>query len=366
MPINNIENEQIEFKKTTNGIEDSLISIAAILNKHQKGVIYFGLKNDGTPFEQDIKDSSLRDISRKIYEYIKPQIYPNIKTDIVDHIEVIKVEFEGTDIPYSCKGKYYLRVADENRELSPRELKKIMIQSEYKQNFGNYICEETIEDINDETLMKFFKDATSCKRLPDIEYDKEKLLKKLGLIKDNHLTNAGRLLFSKNKPIVLKTAIFATDQKVTFLDIQRYEGNIFELIDKAINYIKTNINWRVEFNGEIQRIEIPEIPIEAIREAIINSFAHARYDSKIQHEIDIFSNRITITNPGCFANENTPLDYASKDLKSCLRNEEIAKILFLCNDVETFGYGFKKVYSLFKENNIDVSYQNNETDFSFE
>lgn len=127
MPINNIENEQIEFKKTTNGIEDSLISIAAILNKHQKGVIYFGLKNDGTPFEQDIKDSSLRDISRKIYEYIKPQIYPNIKTDIVDHIEVIKVEFEGTDIPYSCKGKYYLRVADENRELSPRELKKIMI-----------------------------------------------------------------------------------------------------------------------------------------------------------------------------------------------------------------------------------------------
>ena len=56
-------------------------------------------------------------------------------------------------------------------------------------------------------------------------------------MKNGFLTNAGRLLFSKNKPLVLKTAIFATDQKVTFIDIQRYEGNIFDLVQKAMKYI---------------------------------------------------------------------------------------------------------------------------------
>ena len=51
----------------------------------------------------------------------------------------------------------------------------------------------------------------------------------------------------------------------------------------------------------IHRKEIPEIPVDAMREAVINSFAHARYDLPVQHEIDIFSDRISIVNPGSFA-----------------------------------------------------------------
>ena len=34
----------------------------------------------------------------------------------------------------------------------------------------------------------------------------------------------------------------------------------------------------------IHRKEIPEIPVDAMREAVINSFAHARYDLPVQHE----------------------------------------------------------------------------------
>ena len=51
----------------------------------------------------------------------------------------------------------------------------------------------------------------------------------------------------------------------------------------------------------IHRKEIPEIPVDAMREAVINSFAHARYDLPVQHEIDIFSDSISIVNPGSFA-----------------------------------------------------------------
>ena len=42
------------------------------------------------------------------------------------------------------------------------------------------------------------------------------------------------------------------------------------------------MRWRVKMNDDgIHRVEIPEVPVEAIREAVINSFAHARYDIKI-------------------------------------------------------------------------------------
>ena len=64
----------------------------------------------------------------------------------------------------------------------------------------------------------------------------------------------------------------------------------------------------------IHRKEIPEIPVDAMREAVINSFAHARYDLPVQHEIDIFSDRISIVNPGSFAKE----DLAGKIRVYCL------------------------------------------------
>lgn len=149
--------------------------------------------------------------------------------------------------------------------------------------------------------------------------------------------------------------------------MNRIEGNIFELIDTAVTYIVKNIRWRVEMSGDgIHRKEIPEIPIDAIREAVINSFAHARYDLSVQHEIDIFSNRISICNPGSFANEFEPIDFYTRDIRSYLRNEVIAKTLYLCKDVETFGSGIRKIYTLCNEAGVAVSYINEETDFTLE
>ena len=116
----------------------------------------------------------------------------------------------------------------------------------------------------------------------------------------------------------------------------------------------------------IHRKEIPEIPVDAIREAVINSFAHARYDLSIQHEIDIFSNRISICNPGSFANEFEPIDFYTREIRSFLRNEVIAKTLYLCKDVETFGSGIRKIYTLCHEAGVEISYINEEAAFSLE
>ncbi len=361
------EDEFNEFKKSTGELNEAVISISAILNKHGHGTIYFGLKNNGDPFPLTINDSTLRDVSRKIFEGIRPQIFPTIKTDIIEGVEVITVEFEGNEPPYSAFGKYYIRTADEDRELLPGELRKIMIGKEYEENWENHSSNETVSDIDEETLHKFYLSATECGRLPDFGNDKEQLLAKLGLLNGNHLTNAGKYLFSANKPIVLKMAVFATDHKTTFLDMVREEGNIFQLINVAMNYIIRNIRWSVGLSEDgLHRTETPEVPIEALREAVINSFAHARYDGSVQHEIDVFSNRISITNPGSFANSFEPVDFMERDLHSYLRNEVIAKTLYLCKDVETFGSGLKKIYSLCDASNVMINYINDDTHFTFE
>lgn len=358
------EDEYTEFKKTTGELNAAIVSIGSILNKNGRGKVYFGLKNDGSPNKFEISDSTLRDVSRKIFEGIKPQIYPVIEKKEIDGVDVITVEFEGQDRPYSAFGKYYIRVADEDRELTPQELRKMMINKEYEDNWGIRSSNETLDDVDDSAIDKFYMDAVECGRLPEGIENKKEILSKLGLLNGNKLTNAGKCLFSKNSPIVLKMAIFASEHKTTFLDINRVEGNIFQLIDIAMNYLVRNIRWRVRLSDDgIHREEIPEVPLAALREAVINSFAHARYDVNVQHEIDIYSNRITIINPGCFANEFTPIDFTNKDIHSYLRNENIARTLYLCKDVETFGSGLKKIYSLCEADDVKVFYENHENDF---
>lgn len=359
------EDEMNEFKKTTGELNEAMISISGILNKHGHGTIYFGLKNDGSPNQFMINDSTLRDVSRKIYEAIKPQIFPEILTDTVDDVEIIKVIFEGRDKPYSAFGKYYKRVADEDREMTPSELRRMMIAQEYEENWENQSSKDTIEDIDGDTLMQFYDNAVACGRLPELGREKYNLIEKLGLINGSQITNAGRVLFSKNKPITLKMAVFATEHKDTFLDISRIEGNIFELINAAMGYIVKNIRWSSRLGEDgLHRVETPEVPIDALREAIVNCFAHARYDGSVQHEIDIYADRIEIINPGSFANEFKPEDFAKRDIHSFLRNEVIAKTLYLCKDVETFGSGIRKIYNLCNENAVNVSYLNTDTDFT--
>ncbi len=41
------QNENIEFKKTTKELRDSMYDVASILNKNGNGILYFGVKPNG-------------------------------------------------------------------------------------------------------------------------------------------------------------------------------------------------------------------------------------------------------------------------------------------------------------------------------
>lgn len=42
-----METELIEFKKTIGELKEGIISLASMLNKNGKGILYFGVRNDG-------------------------------------------------------------------------------------------------------------------------------------------------------------------------------------------------------------------------------------------------------------------------------------------------------------------------------
>ncbi len=122
------EDETTELKKSTSELKEAIISIVSILNKHQKGIIYFGIKNDGTILGQQIGEDTLRNILRTITDSIEPKIYPVIDVIKLENKNCIKIEFEGNDIPYLANGRAYIRVSDEDKCLSQHELRNLILK----------------------------------------------------------------------------------------------------------------------------------------------------------------------------------------------------------------------------------------------
>ena len=121
-----VETEKIEFKKTTGELREGITSLASMLNKNGYGVLYFGVKDNGDVVGQQMGDRTLREISQAIANFLKPQVIPIIEHELIDDKNVIKIEVRGSEKPYSAYGRYYMRSADEDRELSPTALKELM------------------------------------------------------------------------------------------------------------------------------------------------------------------------------------------------------------------------------------------------
>lgn len=363
------ETEFIEFKKSTSETKEGIISIASILNKHKKGSLYFGVKDNGDVIGQDIGKDTERKLSRDISDNIKPAVWYEITTRHSDDGKAfIEVSFNGSSTPYSAYGKYYERFADEDKQMSDTELEKLFKerQKDYSE-WEKSPSGESVEDTDEELLKKVISDGNESGRIKYLYTDTLSILKKLGLYEseNNVLTNAGRVLFSKEHPVLLKTAVYATDTKDTFIKLNHFEGNIFECIDEGISFILSSIDWKIVIDGNARRTEVPEIPQKAIREMIVNAFAHGCYFSNTSFAIEVFSDRVTIYSPGLFPLGFVPEDFAENSAEPIMLNPKIVNVLFKCSVIESFGTGFERTFSACKAAGVKYEYENTKTGFRF-
>ncbi len=351
------ESEIIEFKKSTSELKEAVIAIDAILNKHGKGKVYFGIKNDGSIIGQDIGENTVREISQAVTDNIEPRIFPKITVQKIKGKTCVTVIFSGSAMPYFAFGRAYMRVGDENKQLTARELEKLILQKHREGiDWEKQYSGREISEVNVKVLRNYISRANEAGRI-NFKFDNAKnVLRKLGLLSGNKLLKAAEILFCNRSSLEVQAAVFAGIDKLTFLDIKKFEGNIFELLDKSEKYITERINWRVQF-GKMEREEIPEVPVKAIREALVNSLCHRDYTNPKGNEVAIFKDRIEIYNPGDFPEGYTPEDFIKGGERSILRNPLIAEAIYKSKDIEKWGSGLKRIYDECKANKVAVEFK---------
>ncbi len=362
--MENRENEHTEFKKSTSELKESIISLVSMLNKCGYGTVYFGIKNNGEIVGQQIVEQTTQDISREIKTRIKPHITPKIEILDIDGKKIISVAVQGEDLPYSAYDRYYIRSDDEDNILTCEQLERFFTDrnydySDWEKQTTNY----TVDDIDEQLLIEYVNKGNDCGRINFLYKDSETTLRKLNLLDGKYLNNAGYYLFSNKKPLLLKLATYPTDERIYFSDLKQFRGNIFECINEAVKYVTNNIRWKAEIVG-FERVEIPEIPLEAFREIIINSFVHMKVNSSSSNEIYVTPSKVHIYNPGPLVPGTDPKMFASGEQGSMIRNPLIATALYYNRTIDAFGTGFERVFKLCKD--IKYQYSNNQFGFTFE
>ncbi len=343
------ESETVELKRSTSELKEGVISIVAILNKHQKGELWFGIKNDGTAVGQTVTESTIREVSKTISDYIEPKIFPKIEEVRLEGKSCVRVEFVGGNNPYYAYGRAYMRVGDEDRQISAKELERLILnKNRDKLRWDKETCAKAkIKDIDEEKVKKFVEVA-------GVKYVSIKSsLEKLSLVKEGKLLNVAVLFFAKHPEdffpnAKLRCAVFG-ETTATTIDMQDFVGDIFTLIEKAEKYILENIHIGMRLDG-LRRVDVPEIDKGAFREAIINAFCHRDYYEYDSVNIAIFKDRLEIRSPGELYGGLT-IEKMKKEEVSKRRNELIADMFHRVHFVEKWGRGIKLILS--KEPTVD-------------
>ena len=233
-----------------------------------------------------------------------------------------------------------MRVADEDKQMSSEELKKLIIKNKDLRWDSSFNLKAKLKDIDIRKLRRF------CKTAGITFTNGIDILESLNLISNTRLTNAAVILFAKKPQTffpnsILSCAVFATDKTATILDQKIFDGDIFHLLDEAEKYIMQNIHIGMDVKG-LYRDDIPEINPEALRESLINAFLHRDYYEPDFISIGVFRDRVEIKNPGYIFGGLTIKEIISRHI-SKRRNEIIADIFNRIHLGERKGRGISLI-----------------------
>lgn len=323
-----LESETVEYKKTTGELKEGVISIGSMLNKHGAATLYFGVKNDGTVIGHQIGDSTLRDISQAIANHIKPQIVPTISIELIDEKNVIKITAAGTETPYSAYGKYYVRSADEDRELLPAQLKKIIHDTVYKDRIVE--IKSSKQDLTFKQLKLLFIEQGIP--INEAEFEENAGLK----LPDGSYNLMAELLADKND-ISIKTVTFRGKEKSEIIRRNEYGfKSLISAMDQVLSYVEALDDTKVKL-GNHQRGEAKLFDFASFKEAWQNACLHTKWEQLNPPAVYIFSDRIEVISTGGLPTGLTEEEFFRGISRPV--NTKLQKIFGQLGYVEQTGHG---------------------------
>jgi ATP-dependent DNA helicase RecG len=350
------EGKTLEFKRDLSSPKGLLKTLVAFANT-AGGKIIIGV-DDKTHRPVGIK--SPLDVEERlcslIADSIHPRLVPNIEMVTVDDKTLLIAEvFLSNARPHWLKTEgpengVYVRLGSSNRQ-ADRELIAELRRSVEGVAFDEMPMPElTVDDLDIAAARKLFKDRRKL--------DKQELLTLKLLRKDQGKqvpTKGAILLFGKERTFHFPDAWvqcgrFIGQDKTDIFDHIELDEPLPQAVDSILLFLKKHAMRGADFS-EIRRKDVWSIPLNILREAVINALVHADYSQRgAPVRIAFFDDRIEIENPGILMPGMTIEDM--KQGVSKIRNPVIARIFRELELIEQWGSGVRRMFREAREQRL--------------
>ena len=359
------EGQSVEFKIWA----DARIvgqQVCAFLNSGG-GYVVLGVSDNNEPVgvKEGLNQNALHELEQQVVQGLTPKALVSFESQEVEGKTLWVIEVPaGKDIPYSYRDEVFVRVGEMTQRADVATLRDMIMRRQveperWERRFSDADLDDDLDEGEINRAMKRGENSHRYEAWGKDTSGPVQVLEYLGLVKYGRLTNGGDVLFARNPArrhaqIRVRCAAFSTDKTDdTYRDFKSFEGPLVSVLEEVFAFIRRNAPSRSHFGADtLVREDRGAYPDAALREALVNAFAHRDYaDFRGGIRVQVFPHRVEIWNSGALPDGVTP-DKLAKGQISVLRNPDIAHALYLQGMMEKLGRGGMLISRAFVEQGL--------------
>ena len=317
------ETQVLEIKAAEQGCPKRLYdTLSSFSNQDDGGTIVFGVDEKDNYNECGVYDP--QDIQKKINEQclqMEPIVRPLLTVAEKEGKYFVSAEVPGIDLVdrpcyYQGRGRLkgsYIRVGDSDEPMTEYEVYSYEAFRKKYQDDIREVPRASLKVLDQELVETYINRLKAEKPNISVLAD-ETIYELMSITKGGMVTLSSLMLFCKYPqayfPQLCITAVVLPGEEVgetgeygeRFIDNKRIEGNIPEMLDQALAFVRKNMRTKTIINPDSgKREDRTDYPIMAVREALINTLVHRDYSIYTEGmpiQILMYPDRIEIRNPG--------------------------------------------------------------------
>lgn len=321
--IRGCEGQVTEVKAAHEGCPEKLYdTISAFSNQNSGGTFVFGLDEKSGFAKVGVYNA--QDLERKVMEYCEqmtPVVRPLFTEIDEDGLTFVSAEIPPIDVAErpcfkTAKGRLrgsYIRVGDADKPMTEYE---VYSYEAFRRKYQDDIrpAERASLRVLDLSKVEEYLARKKHDRPNLASMSEEQQYELAGITRDGKVTMAALLLFGLYPQAfypqlsMIATCVPAEEIGVLdsggnrFTDTKRIEGTLPDMLDGALTFVRANMRTATRIDPKTgMRVDVPQYPMDAVREAILNALVHRDYSMHTEGmpiQLVMYTDRIEITNPG--------------------------------------------------------------------
>lgn len=345
------------FDRKSAKIESTAIAtpIIAFANA-DGGLLAVGIENNGEITGIDDFTKNINEILRASLDFCRPSII--IETEIINcidrqgrnnHLLLIRIP-QSSELHANHRDEVFLRIGDKSKKLTFDERLQLMYAKGTRYYENEPVYGSSIDDIDMDVVADYCTKIGYGKSPKEFISQNKKFIVNINGRKE--MSGAAILLFGKNPQLFFERARVrfiryeGTEARVgTAMNVVKdkiFEGRILDLVEKTIEFVRSQIKEHTYLGPDAKFITEPEYPEFVWKELIVNAVAHRDYSIKgTDIQIKMFDDHITVESPGTL-----PGIVRLNNMREThfSRNPKIAEFLHEYKYVREFGEGIDRMY----------------------